>query len=64
VSSNHIAKAKQQMIRRARRRFIDIRPCATKKRLADCFTFEQGRLMFWFNTEKNSTCMLSMPMEA
>jgi hypothetical protein len=46
---------KEKMIRNARRRFSSIYPCAYKKDLAECFTTDDDYLMFWFNTEDDST---------
>ena len=30
-------------------------PCANTQQLNDCFTQAGNRLLFWFNTEDNST---------
>ena len=46
---------KRHMIIKAREQYSSIVPCSTKDNLTDCFTVENGRLLFWFNTEDHST---------
>jgi len=49
---------KQALIERARKQYGEIRPCATKKSLKECFTEERGRLYFWFNIQSGNTQVL------
>jgi hypothetical protein len=50
---------KQEMIRTARKRYQAIYPCASKKSLSECFTLEEDRIVFWFNTEDSTTHVLT-----
>ncbi len=34
-------------------------PCRGCRSLEECFTFEKGMVIFWYNTEDESTHMLS-----
>lgn len=52
-------QAKSAMIKEARRTYKNIFPCSNRKSLADCFTVEGDLLLFWFNTEDNSTHLIS-----
>lgn len=45
----------QRLIKRATKKHKKIYPCGHKNSLADCFTEDEGRLMLWFNTEDQST---------
>jgi hypothetical protein len=53
---------KKNMIRRAMKRYKNIAPCAPQRTLDDCFTFEDNKIYFWFNTEDHSTHVLSAEM--
>jgi len=53
---------KQNMIRKAVRRYKNIAPCSPRRSLDDCFTVEENKLYFWFNTEDHSTHVLSVEM--
>jgi len=48
----------QTLINRAQKQFKQIYPCSTKNGLKECFTVEDNRLIFWFNTEDDSTHMI------
>jgi hypothetical protein len=39
---------------------MNIRPCADRQSLSDCFTVNLNKLYFWFNTEDGNTHALSM----
>lgn len=45
----------KQLIDKATRKHKKIFPCAHKENIDDCFTRDDGRLMLWFNTEDQST---------
>lgn len=44
---------KEELIKRAIKRYGDIKPCVGKKSIYECFTFEEGILMFWYNVKDN-----------
>jgi hypothetical protein len=33
-------------------------PCGTTNSFSDCFTIQDGKLLFWFDTEDHSTHMV------
>ncbi|MBN1129523.1 MAG: hypothetical protein JXA71_11080 [Chitinispirillaceae bacterium] len=49
---------KQTLINQAKREFKQIYPCSTKKKLRECFTVEGNQMIFWFNTEDETTHIL------
>ncbi len=49
---------KREMIEKARQKHRVIHPCASASTLDDCFTVERNNLIFWYNTEDNSTHLL------
>lgn len=51
---------KLTMIEKARQNYSRIFPCGLKADLAECFTVEANRIFFWFNTEDETTHVLSM----
>lgn len=53
---------KQKMIRTAKQRYTTIYPCSSKKNLGECFTFEEDRIVFWFNTEDATTHVLTQEL--
>ncbi len=53
---------KMQMIFKARETFKTIYPCGNKTSFTDCFTTMGNNLVFWFNTEDNSTHLLTFPI--
>ena len=53
---------KKNMIRKAQRRYKNIAPCARRRSLEDCFTVEEDKIYFWFNTEDQSTHVLAAEM--
>ncbi|MBD3346251.1 MAG: hypothetical protein GF401_14435 [Chitinivibrionales bacterium] len=50
---------KRELIKRAREQYQDIFPCTTRSNLDDCFTVENDRILFWFNTLDASTHILT-----
>jgi hypothetical protein len=46
---------KSEMIREALRKYRKIYPVTTASALVDCFTFDTDKIIFWFNTEDQST---------
>lgn len=53
-----MSRRKRALIADARKRHGQIQPCATRERLENCFTEEEGRLFFWFNTQDGNTKVL------
>ncbi len=37
----------------------EIYPCGSKRSILDCFTVEDSKMLFWFNTADHSTHLLS-----
>ena len=54
---------KEQLIANAISQHRKIFPCVGRHSLEDCFTFEKGRIVFWFNTEDHSTHMMLADVE-
>ncbi len=50
---------KKTMIKKAKCRFKKILPCGERRSLDECFTVEKDKVLFWFNTEDESTHVLS-----
>jgi hypothetical protein len=57
---NELARTKKRLIDEAMRRHgNDIVYVGNKKNWDECFTVENGEVLLWFNTKKDSsTCML------
>ncbi len=55
-----LIQRKRQMIDLALRQHKEIFPCANRQKLDECFTDDENRLFFWFNTRDESTHVLSM----
>jgi len=51
-------KLKKSLIEQAEDQYDKINFVNNKKNWDDCFTIEDGKIMFWFNTEDNSTHVL------
>ena len=49
---------KRKMIETAWRKHRTIYPCGTRRSFDECFTKEQNDLIFWYNTEDQSTHLL------
>jgi hypothetical protein len=56
-----MSEIKYHMIEKARKKYCRIFPCAARATLDDCFTIENDRILFWFNTEDQSTRLLVAP---
>lgn len=41
----------------------EVRPCHGKARFRDCITVHNGKAMLWYNSEDNSTHIVSMMAE-
>lgn len=54
-----VEKIKERLISQARRKHKRILPCNGKGSLLDCFTTEDNRILFWFNTEDKNTHVLA-----
>ncbi len=50
-----MSRLKKQLIDNAIKQYNRIFPCAPYKEFDECFTEEKNRIIFWFNTEDNST---------
>jgi hypothetical protein len=50
-----MSNLKKIMIKKAKNRYKKILPCGKKANFEDCFTVEKNKLLFWFNTEDQST---------
>lgn len=49
----------KRLIRQAIERYRRIRPCSDRKSFAECFTSSRDTTVFWFNTEDDSTHILT-----
>lgn len=50
---------KNTMINEAKNNFTKIYPCGNNKDLDDCFTTYENQIFFWFNTDDDSTHVIS-----
>ena len=50
---------KLKLIKQASRRYKGVRPCAQKTDFSECFTVEDGMVYFWFNTDDESTHLIT-----
>ncbi|MBD3320564.1 MAG: hypothetical protein GF350_05645 [Chitinivibrionales bacterium] len=57
-------KLRQRLINQAKRKYRRIYPCTPKPTLAECFTFHNNKLLFWFNTEDHTTHVMTAEMPA
>ncbi len=55
-----VMQRKRLLIDFAMQQYEEIFPCANREKLDDCFTDDEGRLFFWFNTRDESTHVLSV----
>jgi hypothetical protein len=53
----------EDLIEQAVAKYRTIYPCGLKKSLAECFTLQNNRVVFWFNTEDQSTHMLMRELQ-
>jgi hypothetical protein len=54
---------KRTLIARARSEFRNIRPCRGKEDISESFTTHNGKLVFWFNLEDQSTKILMADLD-
>jgi hypothetical protein len=54
---------KSKLISEATETFSNIYPCGSKSDFDECFTMNGNHLLFWFNTEDQSTHIISMQVE-
>jgi hypothetical protein len=52
-----------RLIRLATKKHTKIYPCAHKVHFEDCFTRYENQIFFWYNTEDQSTHVLTAQME-
>lgn len=52
-------KIKRKLIAEAENKYRVIFPCATRQSLDESFTIEENIIIFWFNTEDDSTHMIT-----
>jgi len=50
---------KLKMISEAAKNYHSIYPCGNNRDLEECFTMYEDQILFWFNTEDNSTHVIS-----
>ena len=55
---------KLNLIRQALKLHKKIYPCGTKATLAECFTLERDKVLFWYDTEDRSTHLVMAKSEA
>ena len=48
-------KLRSKLLEEAVTKFGEIAPTSTRSSLADCFTEEDSRVIFWFNDRKGNT---------
>ncbi len=53
-----MTSVKDKMIKRAVQEYGKIFPCGELEKLNECFTQTKEAMLFWFNTEDNSTHLL------
>ncbi len=53
-----MSEEKMRLIQRAIEEHERIYPCGNAALLEECFTTNEDRLLFWFNTEDDSTHLL------
>jgi hypothetical protein len=51
----HLSDLERGMIQQAIHRHSSIFPCGDKEELSECFTSENDFLLFWYNTEDETT---------
>lgn len=56
----HIKKEKAKLIQIARKKNPDseVIPCGKQASLDECFTVFENKILFWFNTTKNSSTQM------
>jgi hypothetical protein len=56
---NSMNDLKRKMISEAILKYKRIYPCGAKNELSECFTEVDNETIFWFNTEDNTTHLIS-----
>jgi hypothetical protein len=56
-------RLKEQLVQKAIRLHGQISPAGRKASLEDCFTFEDSRVVFWFNDRSGNTRALVQERE-
>jgi hypothetical protein len=59
-----MSEIKERMIRQAMMQYGTICLPSSKSSFSDCFSFENNTLIFWFNTEDNSTHLIAEKIES
>jgi hypothetical protein len=54
---------KLKLILQAKKLYNHIDPCGNKDTLYECFTINENKLIFWFNTKDHSTHMIKVSLE-
>lgn len=49
----------QRMVLKAKKKHEKIFPCAHKQHFSDCFTRHENQVFFWYNTEDQSTHVIT-----
>jgi hypothetical protein len=52
-------KVEKKLIEQAKKTYKRIHPCGTKDTLSECFTNVDGTIIFWFNTDDQSTHLIT-----
>jgi hypothetical protein len=50
-----MSEQKKRLIEKAGRKYGRLSPCGGRKSLDECFTHHGEALLFWFNTDENTT---------
>lgn len=59
-----MGEIRERMIQRAMMQYGAICPLQDKASFSDCFTCENRTLIFWFNTEDQSTRLIAEKIES
>ncbi|MDO5575606.1 MAG: hypothetical protein Q4F84_00890 [Fibrobacter sp.] len=54
---------KTKLINKAQEMYSNIYPCGNNVSFVDCFTICENDLIFWFNTDDNSTHLLKTSLD-
>jgi hypothetical protein len=60
----HLSELETRLIEQALKGHRRIYPCGNRQQLHECFTIDEDSLSFWFNTEDNSTHVITAQMAA
>lgn len=56
---NELSEVEKSLIAKAKEKYGEIKYVSSKKSWGECFTEEDGKKIFWFNTEDNSTRVIN-----